>query len=113
MVEVVLDYPGALLHRERYREDNMKPWAISMRYLNFMIGCVAVLCIGFFIVLFWLAVHDDSAWTKFALKHHCSEIVSYDSDAVDTDFDALRSGVTNHRRSAYLCDDGITYIKAD
>ena len=70
-----------------------------MRYLNFMIVCGAVTALICFAVLFWLAVHDDSAWTRFAQAHHCGEVTRYPE-----------SGVYAH---AYLCDDGITYIKAD
>lgn len=86
----------------------MKPWNISMRYLNTMIALCWVLVVAMVICIFWLAAHDDSAWTAFVLKHHCSEVISYDSDAVE-----VRSWVTTNKRSAWLCDDGITYIKAD
>lgn len=71
-----------------------------MRYLDFMIGFGWVLVILCILILFWCAAHDDSAWAKFALKHHCLEVMSYPD-------------VMPEMHRAYLCDDGITYIKAD
>lgn len=85
-----------------------KPWTVSTRYLNSMIIITWGLVFVAVVTIFWRAAHDDSAWTKFALAHHCSEVVSYDQDAVE-----IRSWVTMSKRSAWLCDDGITYIKAD
>lgn len=78
----------------------MKPWTISLRYLNFMIIFVGVLSSMLLGLMLWLAIHDDSDWAKFALQHHCLEVMSYPEPLP-----------LMHR--AYLCDDGITYVKAD
>lgn len=76
----------------------MKPWTISLRYLNFMIVFLVIWVSVLFGVGLWFAIHDDSDWTKFSLQHHCLEVTRY-------------PGPELHH--AYLCDDGITYIKAD
>lgn len=81
---------------------------------------IVFLCIAAAVWIFNLAAIDRENWQRFVEDHHC-KITAHMSGDVSTGFGAGVSAngkfgtglvtVTTPDKTAFLCDDGITYLR--
>ena len=74
-------------------------------------GVIAVLSLVVGVAIF-AAAHDADKWQKFAAEHHCRVTQKMDGTLTVAPVIGGNGGVVLNStpgKTAYLCDDGVTY----
>lgn len=90
----------------------MGDWLLDR--LFWVLGVATVACVA---LLIWGTVADQRKWERFAAAHHCRKVAQVEAGTrVGYAFTGKGGGVAvmpEPGKSAYLCDDGITYWRSE